>query len=398
MGTRGLSLLSVLTAHLLCAPFSGAEESASSPSWREALSDKGVELEAVFTVDTLGNAFGGGLKRGARSVFNVDLTTAVDTEKAGLWQNGRAFLYVLGNFGSSPSAIIGDAQVATNIDAPTAFKVYEAWYEHAFFDGAFTLLGGLHDYNSEFNSLEYAGTLIHPSFGVTPEVAQVGPSIFPTTSLAVRALVQPIEQLYMMFALYDGVPGDPDNPRGTHVILKRSDGLFYASEVGVVSAEDAVGDYYKLGVGGWIHTTDFEDFEGRERSRNQGLYLIGEKQLFAEADGEQGLGAFLQFGFADGGRNEFNRYYGGGLTYQGIIPSRDADVLSLGYASVHHGDAFLESTDDALRWETAFELTYRAEITSWLTLQPDVQYIVNPGAAKGVSDAKVIGLRVEVAL
>ena len=46
--------------------------------------------------------------------------------------------------------------------------------------------------------------------------------------------------------------------------------------------------------------------------------------------------------------------------------------------------------------ETAIELTYRLPVTRWLTFQPDVQYIVNPGTDPDIDDAIAIGLRFEL--
>jgi len=46
--------------------------------------------------------------------------------------------------------------------------------------------------------------------------------------------------------------------------------------------------------------------------------------------------------------------------------------------------------------ETSIELTYRAPITGWLTLQPDIQYIINPGLDPALDNALVISLRFEL--
>jgi porin len=46
--------------------------------------------------------------------------------------------------------------------------------------------------------------------------------------------------------------------------------------------------------------------------------------------------------------------------------------------------------------ETAIELTYRMQATPWLALQPDVQYIVNPGTDPSLDNAWVVGLRFEL--
>ena len=52
-----------------------------------------------------------------------------------------------------------------------------------------------------------------------------------------------------------------------------------------------------------------------------------------------------------------------------------------------------EESDDR---ETNIELTYRAALAPWLTLQPDMQYTINPGARPELKDALLLGLRVEV--
>jgi porin len=36
-------------------------------------------------------------------------------------------------------------------------------------------------------------------------------------------------------------------------------------------------------------------------------------------------------------------------------------------------------------------------VTEWLTVQPDVQYVVNPGTDPALDDALVVGLRFEIA-
>jgi porin len=137
-----------------------------------------LTTEAALTLETY-SVLDGGLKRETGLLGNLDLTAEIDTGKAGLWENGRFFFYVLGNFGDNPSEAVGDIQATSNIEAPETLKLYEAWYEHFFFGEQFTLLGGLHDYNSEFDALEYASLFLNSSFGISPDISQVGPSIFP---------------------------------------------------------------------------------------------------------------------------------------------------------------------------------------------------------------------------
>ena len=166
----------------------------------------------------------------------------------------------------------------------------------------------------------------------------------------------------------------------------------------MVSPEDGdAGDHYKLAGGYWLHTTDFEDFAGTEHSSNSGFYGIGEMALWSETDAEQGLGAFIQTGFARADRNMFRNYFGAGLRYVGLIPDRNEDVLALGVNRAQTGDAYRTATgSDAA--EIAIELTYRLALLPYLAIQPDFQYIINPGTDKNIDDAVVLSTRVEVAM
>ena len=46
--------------------------------------------------------------------------------------------------------------------------------------------------------------------------------------------------------------------------------------------------------------------------------------------------------------------------------------------------------------ETSIEAAYALPVRPWLTLQPDVQYIVHPASQPGLPNALAIGLRVIV--
>ncbi len=345
----------------------------------------------------------GGVKRDGTVLGNVDVTFTADTARAGWWENGTFFLYLLGDFnaGGLLTDKVGDLQGTSNIEAPEAVKIYEAWYEHRFFDERLSLLAGLHDYNSEFDVLEYASEFINSSFGISPDISQVGPSIFPTTAPALRLKAQPTAGSYLMAALYDGVPGDPELPQRSHLGFSSKDGVFAALEAGLTEGEPGGADYFKLGVGGWVLTARAEDFTGHTHDFNHGLYLIAEKTLFAEGQEGQGLGAFVQFGLADPHRNQIGRYWGAGLRYTGPLPGRDHDVAGLAVASARNGEHFMDYMErvgmtSMEHAETAIEATYVAQLQPWLEVQPDLQYVVHPGTDPALDDALVAGVRLEI--
>ncbi len=363
-------------------------------SWLEK---NGITSESIITFDMVNNV-SGGIKRDRAWLGNYDLSFLVDTEKASLWSGGTWFVYFLGNAGDDPTEIVGDLQASNNIESPNTFKLYEFWYEHAFSPTGSSVLLGLHDYNSEFDSLEYASSLINSSFGIQIDISQAGPSIFPTTALATRLKLVSSENNYLLAAVYDGVPGDPNNDHGTHIKLDRSDGYFTALEIGTQSEGTDRAPYQKYALGGWYHSTDFEDFNAGERSYNQGFYLIAERSLWQEAEYEQGLGVFLQSGWAKADRNQIGSYFGAGLSYTGLFDGYDEDVLSFGVAHARNSNEFKDLNTENTNSETAIELTYRAVIKPWLSIQPDLQFIINPGTSSDIDNAVLLGIRTEVAM
>jgi len=368
---------------------------------RQRLAEQGIAIEAVLTTDIMHN-FDGGIERDSTLLGNLDLTLEVDTEKAGLWKNGTFFVYGLGNFNSGKllTEIAGDFQATSNIEADEAFKLYEAWYEHRFGDYA-SLLVGLHDYNSEFDVVEYGGLFLQSSFGISPDISQNGPSIFPVAALGTRLKVWPTESTYIMAALYDGVPGDPANPTRTSIRLGHGDGLFGALEIGHTAGDPGTLEYHKYAMGAWMLTADVENFAGKMQDENSGFYFIGERTLFVESDGGGSLGAFVQLGFTHADRNQVDSYWGAGLNYTGLFASRPGDVAGLAIASARNGSDFMRYAKDVDgmavdHTETAIELTYQARIQPWLTIQPDLQYVINPSMDRTLDDAVVVGARVEV--
>jgi hypothetical protein len=78
---------------------------------------------------------------------------------------------------------------ASNIDAPRAVRLYEVWADWTFGASDASMRFGLYDLNSEFDTTEARSLFMNSTFGVGHELGQTGhngPSIFPSTSLALR--------------------------------------------------------------------------------------------------------------------------------------------------------------------------------------------------------------------
>lgn len=378
---------------------------------RTTLEEHGLAIEAVYTGDTWGVVHGG-LERGVVYLANTDLSLTIDADRAVGWHGGSFFIYGLGNHGGSPSEMVGDAMVLDNIDAPSTWKLYEAWFQQTLVDERLSVLAGLYNVNGEFDTLDSASLFIQSAAGINVAMSQTGqngPSIFPVTSLATRVKVQATDRLYAQAALLDGVPGNPNDPYGTQIMWSTKEGYLLTGEVGYVvgRVEDDPIWYGKYAIGGWGYTAKFDDVHDTrpdgspERGRgNTGFYMLAEQTVLREDDDAQGLIVFVRAAAADARYNQFGTFLGAGAVYTGPIPGRDADQVGFAFATVSDGEQFEDALRDTGRRydtrESVLELTYNLQLTGWLRLQPDVQYIINPGAGVPIPDAVVVGGRFAV--
>ena len=138
---------------------------------------------------------------------------------------------------------------------------------------------------------------------------------------------------------------------------------------------------YRLGL--WYHSGDFaatgDGSNSQEFSDNYGFYLMFEQLVFKEQHNEnddQGLGVFFQFGWAPSDRNPVWRYMGAGFSYKGLLAGREDDNLNVGLSYSWLADN--DPAGNSRTHLTNIEVFYMVQLTSWLSLQPDIQYFDNP--------------------
>lgn len=353
-----------------------------------------VALSAVYTGDVVGN-LAGGARRGVVYLHNIDLTVMLQLDTLLGWSGGRAFVYGISNQGGAPSRYVGDAQGTNNIEAPGTAKLYEAWLEQRLFGERLSLLAGLYDLNTEFDVLATGALFLNSSHGIGPDFSQSGvngPSIFPVTSLGLRARWEVRPDVYVQAVALDGVPGDPNDPRGTHVLLKDEDGLLLASELVYMptltpwsSRWQPPAYWLKVAVGGWAYTGTFADVgggPGRHRG-TYGGYALVEGTLYRETeDPAQGLSAYVRAGLADARVNRFAGYTGVGVVYTGFLPSLPDDQVGLALAVAYNGGPYRRSLRRAGQGveaaEATLELTWAHAFSARLAIQFDLQYVINP--------------------
>mgnify|MGYP002369517156 CR=1 FL=1 len=155
--------------------------------------------------------------------------------------------------------------------------------------------------------------------------------------------------------------------------------------------------HVNVGFYGGVIPDNIDDLDGRPQDDNSGVYAIGEADIWRNEDG-RGMGVFTQLGFADGDNNQIATYVGGGVTWTGPFPQRPQDVAGLAVAHARNGDHFRRLNAGLERAETTLEASYLVTPKPWLTVQPDVQYIIDPGTDSSIDNALILGVRVQVTL
>lgn len=355
----------------------------STPALAEP-SERALRLGAIYTSDSIANVHGG-LKTGFSQMGMLEMTADARWNAFGVdGLTAHANIeYVHGR--SLSGKLIGDAQVSSNIDAPNGIRLFEAWLSVPVARDGFVKAGKI-DLNSEFDVQDVGALFLNSSHGIGPDFSQSGrngPSIFPTTSSAV---VAGITQGKVSFraGLFDAVPGDPDYPRRTVVRFPGDTGLLLVGETEIQLSDDA-----ELQVGAWAYTTRFETISDPERQQrgNRGAYALVEGRL-GSIKGHP-VEAWARIGTADTRFNAIGMYVGGGVTI-------GAPERRFGAAIAHARLGSPARADSPERAETIIEITYAHAIGDRLMVQPDVQYVINPGFDRSLRNSLSAGVRLQL--
>lgn len=373
---------------------------AAAPALASEALGEAIVLSGGYTVDVAGVVSGGLAKRG-RVLDDLQLGADIDLEKAAGWKGAKAHVLLLNNSGAMPNDDAGTLQGVNNIEVSRQrARLFEAWVEQGLGDNA-SVLVGLYDLNSEFYANDSAGLLLAPAFGIGSELAATGPngpSIFPSTALSARVRWTPNEQVYVQAAAINahaGVLGDPDG-----VCTEFEHGLLTIAEAGWQGRG-------KVAFGAWRYTKKQPDIReitvsGYPAAKTaQGAYVLLERQLTGEGeDAVRKTTAFARLGLSDGDTTAFRSGWQAGLLVEHVFEGRPDSAFSVGANQAFLTGKFranaLDEGRSLTRAESAIEVTYSDKIGP-VTIQPDLQYIRNPGADGGVGHALVATVRFGVA-
>lgn len=416
---------------------------------RPFLSRYGISIGLEETSEVLGNLTGG-----RSQGFAYDgLTTALlqlDTQRAFGWYGGTFNVSGLQYHGRDLSTDkLETLQTVSGIEADRATRLWELWYDQKFLEeDRLDVKLGQQSLDQEFMVSQNALLFVNTMFGwpmlPSADLPGGGPA-YPLSAPGIRFRARPIDPIAVLAGVFGGSPSpnnsvpDPQqaDPSGTSFPL--NGGVLAIGEIqyaypslGSMTYADEgqpLARVYKLGV--WYDTEHFAD----QRLDDTGLslaspattgvpqahrgdyaiYAVADQQVWQDADdADRTMSVFARaMGTPEVDRNLIDASLNLGFVFREPFLHRDDDTfgIGLGVAHVSRRAADLDSDTANLTGaftpartsETFVETTYSYAVTPWLQMQPDFQYVFNPGgglanaAGTGkIGNEAVVGLRTNI--
>ena len=403
---------------------------------RSYLERNGVTLTFTDTTDFLANV-SGGTKTGAVELGAVQPQLDLDLQKLVGWQGGLLHVHGLLTYGPLFSAnYLGNIIPVSNIEAgPMAGSAF--WYEQNGSNDLWSVRFGLMLADSQFLQSKTAANFINngiswPEF-LAPTCRLRGRPIRCPHPVFVR--LKPRDDMQFQAAVFGGDPSSVNGsnqpiPLPTGTVFSFNGGAFFIAEASYLpnQSKDARGLPGAYRIGAWYHSSAhfgdqrFDDTglslanpqstgAPMQHAGDGGIYGVVDQMLYrVPGTVDQGLSGFVRAGGVPQDRNLINFYADGGLLYKGFVPRRPNDKIGIAAAFARVGDnargldadiGFFsgDSFYPVRSSEAVIELMYQAQLKPWWMLQPDLQYVINPGGGVLNADgglrrnAVVIGVR-----
>src|SRR5262245_18507741 len=399
---------------------------------RDLLASWGITPSLTYVSNILGNPVGGQRKKAAYT-GNIGLDIQVDFEKlAGF--TGLTF-HVSGSWRSGnnlSTEAIGNIFTVSNLFGGETIRLYALYFEQSFLNDTVNVMLGRFGVGDEFLTSPLYSVFLNNAIDGNPisvpiNIPTFSSASYPVAQWGLRTTFKPQPDWYVMTAVSNGDQKLARNSaHGADFSFRSHASLFAIGEIGYL--HDPGGRFvdfpgnYKFG--GYYDSGRFSDlYRGRhgdayvvsglppaKKHNNYGLYVLIDQEVFRENDPKhiQGLTPFVGMTFAPSNINTLPFFFMGGLVYTGPLPGRDRDSAGLGFAYGPFSNELRRSqrlqqrvgglTSGVQDFEMILELTYQYELTPHLILQPDMQYIIQPGGTGKIPDAFVLGVQIAVNL
>lgn len=406
---------------------------------RTDLENRGITLSGSEVSEVLGNT-SGGFRRTAWYEGKTTLGAVLDLDKLVGWRGATISIngYHLHGHGVSTKNL-GNLMTVSNIEsARHGFLLNDLFLDQKLVEDKLAVAIGQFAADEEFMISDLGANFVNGTFGA-PSIFGVdlpnGGPAFPYATPGIRVAYTPTPPLTLRAALFNGDPfGGSRNDDRHGTAFSVGHGAFAIAEAAyaITPGKDEPGLPAAYKFGGWYNSKRFENLRrdrqglslvdpastglARKESGTFALYVMADQMIWRKPGTEDGgLGVFGRFFAApQQNRNPITYYVDGGVTYKGPFPGRDSDIVGVGFGYSKVSNALRDLDRDAIRFagisqplqshETLIEVTYIARLAPWLAIQPDFQYVFNPGGrvpdpdnpSRAEPDAAIFGVRASI--
>jgi len=379
---------------------------------RHQMEEDGIKFTGDYTGETAYNAHGG-LHRSARYSQNLKLGVQFDLSRLyGLDNGGKIQLTINDRRGNSASEdLVGNRLPIQENYGGLYTRLTELSYERDLSRAVNLKLGYMAMGNDvggldsgilcNFMNAGFCGHPLNMSGGS-------GWTNYPNAHLGARVKYSFAPDWQLRIAAFNVDPESNGNSsRAWHLTPKHTTGTVVPIEL-VYKPQGELPGEYKLG---WYYDSSNVQRIGSEKqvSGRSGHYLLVDQAVWNDpASQGRSLHLFGQASAASRAASPFTRWYGAGVVLYKPFEGRSQDTLALGYGRAVPNPRSREVLEDnALAngqdfpnldsGEQLIELSYGYQATPWLTLRPDLQYVIEPGAFSGqeIDNALLLGLQVK---
>jgi porin len=390
---------------------------------RTALERAGIGLRAGFTTESAANPLGG-QKQSARYTQQVDFGADLDLSRLIGDPNAKVQITFNDRVGRSlsPDAIGNLFDVQQLYGAGQNFRIVELNYQQSLFADKLNIEFGWSPAGDYFASLpvfcDFQNGFIcgHPN----PMTTNSGAHTYPVGQWGARVRVNPTRQFYVQAGLYQVNPEAEDSENGFDLAFSGT-GVFVPIEFGWLPDQGTgrfpgiykIGAYYNSSPTPDILTDVNGSSAGLTgapfavRNGRSGTYVMADQVIERDSGNTN---HFLRVGtiagIADRATATYRYFVAGGGVRQGTFKHRDADFIAVLFA---HGSInprltkYQEDRDTVTpgsvgiqTYENIAEIDYNVQIAPWLSVRPNLQYVIRPGGTGTIPNAVVIGLHTSV--
>lgn len=288
-------------------------------------------------------------------------------------------------------------------------RIDQMWYKQYLFDHKFAITFGQVAAVNEFGATDFFDILMNDELGYAPNALfstrqPFSPAGKPGVIIwgDLSGIAKGLYAKAGVFTSDGNSPYRPDS-NGVYYYNDFEHGIAEAAEIGYKEPDTIYNGTYKVGVNLDQGELYLNPATGQNYHEDINVYGIVEKTVYhpigtdGKIDADRGLDLLAEFVGAPGDRNALQYEFTFGGRYTGLFPDRPEDKVGFGVIYSDNGEAFSEASLNAggpgLGGETTLEVDYQYNPAPWLSIQPDLQYIIDPSGIQSRENILVAGLR-----